>query len=484
MNAISAPRCLHLGRLRHAFRGELLLPGEAGYEPGRAVWNRMIDRRPALIARPTNAEDARRAFAFARDQELPISVRGGGHNVAGSAVVDGGVMIDFSAMKAVGVEPGSRTVQVEPGVRLGELDAATVLHGLAVPAGIVTETGVAGLTLGGGIGWLMRRDGLTCDRLRAVDMITADGELRHVDAVTEPDLFWAIRGGGGNYGIVTRFTFEAVPLGPVTAGIVVYPIEAAAQVLRRYREWAAGLQREATTILALRTVLPIATMPTTLHGRRVLVIGFCHTGGPRAAESSVEPLRHLGSEVLLDTIEVKPFTAHQRIFDASVPSGLGYYWKSHFLADLSDEAIELLVEHNLRAPQLWSYTILFQLGGAIGDLPDRATAYSARDAAYAVNINGVAEDPGRDGEVTAWTRALFDALAPHATGGVYVNFVGNEGEDRVRAAYGAAYHRLAEIKARWDPDNVFHANQNVMPAEPAWRPGARSGSWVAARSSA
>lgn len=442
-----------------------MLPGDAGYESARTVWNRMIDRRPALIARPANAEDARRVFAFARESELPISVRGGGHNVAGSAVVDGGVAIDFSAMKKVRIEARSRSVEVEPGVRLGELDAATAPHGLAVPAGIVTETGVAGLTLGGGIGWLMRRDGLTCDRLRAVELLTADGELRQVDATTEPDLFWAIRGGGGNFGIVTRFEFEAVPLGPVTAGTVVYPIESAVAVLRRYREWAAWLPREATTTLALRTVLPIAAMPAELHGRRVLVIGICHAGDPGAAATVIAPLRTLGGEVLLDTIDVKPFTAHQRIFDASVPSGLGYYWKSHFLADLVDDAIELLVEHAHRAPQPWSYTILFQLGGAIRDLPEEATAYAARDAGYAVNINGVAEDPGRDGEVTAWTRALFDALAPHATGGVYVNFVGNEGEDRVRAAYGASYRRLAEIKARWDPDNVFRANQNVRPAE-------------------
>jgi FAD/FMN-containing dehydrogenase len=451
-------------RLGDKFRGQLVLPADPDYRRHRAIWNRMIDRRPALIARPTNAESARYALAFAREHDLPISVRGGGHNVAGSALVEGGVVIDFGAMKTVRVDPQTRTVDVEPGVLLGELDTATAAHGLAVPVGIATETGVAGLTLGGGIGWLMRRNGLTCDRLRAVHLLTADGDLRFVDATAEPDLFWGVRGGGGNFGIVTRFLFEAVPLGEVTAGIVVFPMETAVPVLRRYRDWAATLPSEATTILALRTVLPNSSMPAVLHGRRVLIVGLCHAGDPRTADRVVEPLRRLGGEVLHDTIGVKPFVAHQRIFDASVPSGLGYYWKSHYLADLGDEAIDLLVEHNRHAPRPWSYTIVFQLGGAIRDVADDATAYPARDAGFAVNVNGVAEDPADDDEITAWARRLFDALTPHATGGVYVNFVGNEGEERVRAAFGASYERLARVKARWDPDNIFRANQNIMPA--------------------
>ncbi len=321
----------------------------------------------------------------------------------------------------------------------------------------------AGLTLGGGIGWLMRRDGLTCDRLRAVDLVTADGESRLVDASSHPDLFWALRGGGGNFGIVTRFVFEAVPLGPVVAGLVLFPFEEAGAVLRRYREWAAELPPDATTILALRSVLPLPTLPAELHGRRVLSIGLCHAGQPEEGQRLGDQLRAMGT-VLLDSIGLKPFTAHQRIFDASVPSGLGYYWKSHFLADLPDGAIDLLVDLHREAPQPWSYSIIFQLRGAIRDLPAEATAYPDRDAAFSININGVAEVPEQDDTVIAWTREVFAALQPHSTGGVYVNFMGDEGQERVHAAYGASYARLAQIKARWDPDNVFRANQNVRPA--------------------
>lgn len=453
--------------LRRTFTGELLQPAHPAFDEQRRIWNRMIDRRPALIARCTVEDDIRRAFAFARDAGLPVSVRGGGHNVAGSAVLDGGVMIDCSLMRAVSVKPATRLVDVQPGTLLGDLDAATAPHGLAVAAGIVTETGVAGLTLGGGIGWLMRRDGLTCDRLREADLLTADGELRTVDTATHPDLFWALRGGGGNFGIVTRFRFDAAPLGVVRAGLVLFPLEGARDILGRYRDWAARLPREATTILALRSVPPLPTMPRELHGRRVLAIGFCHTGAHDEGERLAREISGLAStgRVLLDTIGPKRFAEHQSIFDTSIPSGFGYYWKSHFLENLNDPAIETLVEHSLEAPQPWSYAIIFQMGGAIADVAPDATAFSARDAGFAVNINGVAEFPEDDAAVTAWTRRLFGGLTPYATGGVYVNFVGgDEGDDRVRAAYGDAYARLADVKARWDPENVFRANQNVRPA--------------------
>lgn len=452
-----------LSELRQGFRGELLLPGDPGYDQRRRVWNRMIDRRPALIARCTDAADVRLAFNVARHHGLPISVRGGGHNVAGSAVLDGGVMLDCGPMKRVDVDPATHLVEVEPGVLLGDLDAATEPYGLAVSAGVVTETGVAGLTLGGGIGWLMRRDGLTCDRLRSVDLLTADGELRYVDPETEGDLFWALRGGGGNFGVVTKFVFEAAPLEQVTAGVVLFALDEASEVLRRYRNWAAALPIEASTILALRTVLALDVFPAGLHGRRVLSIGLCCAGSPALGERLRGELHAMGTP-LLDTIGPKAFSAHQRIFDASVPAGLGYYWKSHFLAELSDGAIDALVEGSANAPQPWSYAILFQLGGAIRDIPTATTAFPGRDAAFALNINGVASNPADDATATAWTRALFEETEPFSTGGVYVNFVGEEGDARVRAAYGPSYDRLAVIKARWDPENVFQANQNVRPA--------------------
>jgi FAD/FMN-containing dehydrogenase len=455
-----------IGHLAESFSGELLRPADAGYDAQRQIWNRMAERRPQLIARCATAEDARRALIFARQQGLAISVRGGGHNVAGSALADDGVVLDHTLRRTVTVDPETGLVEVEPGVTLGELDQATAAHGLAVPVGINTTTGVAGLTLGGGIGWLMRRDGLACDHLVGADLLTADGEILTVNEDDHPDLLWGLRGGGGNFGAVTRFVFRGVQLAPeVLSGQVLFPFDEAASVLRRYRDWAADLPDSVTTIVALRTVLAVPAFPAGLHGRRVVVVAVCHAGDPAKGERQIAPLRTFGT-VLADTIAPKPFTLHQQTFDASVPPGLGYYFKSHFMSGLSDEAIDVLVEHNGKALQPWSFTIIFQLGGAVSRVGHDATAFVERDAAFAININGVAEDPANDSDVTSWARACFDALTPHATGGVYVNFLGNEGDERVRAAYGRAYQRLEALKARYDPQNVFRINQNIRPVEP------------------
>jgi FAD/FMN-containing dehydrogenase len=455
-----------IGPLAEGFSGVLLRPEDAGYDPQLAIWNRMVDRHPALIARCATAEDARRALLFAREQELPMSVRGGGHNVSGSALADGGVVLDHTLRRGVAVDPETGLVEMEPGATLGELDQATAAHGLAVPVGVNSTTGVAGLTLGGGIGWLMRRDGLACDHLVAADLLTADGEILTVNEDDYPDLLWGLRGGGGNFGVVTRFVFRGVQLAPeVLAGQVLFPFDEAASVLRRYRDWAADLPDSVTTIVALRTVLAVPAFPASLHGRRVVVVAVCHAGDPASGERQVAPLRTFGT-VLADTIAPKRFTVHQQTFDASVPPGLGYYFKSHFTSGLSDDAIDVLVEHNGRALQPWSFTIIFQLGGAVSRVDRDATAFVERDAAFAININGVAEDPANDSDVTSWARACFDALTPHATGGVYVNFLGNEGDERVRAAYGHAYQRLEALKARYDPQNVFRINQNIRPLQP------------------
>ena len=449
-------------QLAAGYAGELISSASPAYDDARRLWNRMIDRRPALIARCADARDTRRAVAFAREHELPISVRGGGHNVSGSALVDGGVVVDNGLRRAVRVNPASRTVEVEPGALLGELDRATAEHGLAVPVGINTTTGLAGLALGGGIGWLMRRDGLTCDHLVAADLLTAGGEIVVVDADRDPDLLWALRGGSGNFGIVTRFVFRARPLAPrVLAGLVLFDLDEGQAVLRRYSEWAAALPDTVTSIVTLRTVLPVPAFPAELHRRRVVGVAVCQSDP--AGEDVVAPIRSFGT-VLFDNVAPVPFVAHQAMFDASVPPGLGYYWKSHFLRGLDDGAIEALVELNRAAPQPWSYTLIFQLGGAVGRVNSGATAFAERSAPFAVNINGVAETQAGDGDVTAWARATFDALAPFSTGGVYVNFLGDEGEERARAAYGPAYRRLAALKARYDPDNVFRSNQNVRPA--------------------
>ena len=453
-----------IGDLASRFTGELILPGEAGYEGRRSIWNRMIDRRPALFARCASSDDARWALAYAREHDLPVSIMGGGHNVSGSALVDGGVVIDHGLRRGVQLSDDRNQVSVEPGALLGDLDGATVPRGVAVPIGINTTTGLAGLTLGGGIGWLMRAHGLTCDRLVSAEVVLADGRLLEVDEATEPDLLWALRGGGGNFGIVTRFDFATVPMpATVLAGMLAFPMEDGVRILRAYRDWAAEAPESVTTIVALRTVLPLAVFPAEAHGRRMVGIGVCFVGDPADDEALLAPLRGLGVP-LYDQIARKPFAVHQALFDASVPPRNGYYWKSHFLEGLSDNAIEAAVDHHLRAPQPWSYSLLGQLGGAIGRVANDATAYPHREAPFIININGVDDDPAHDDEVIAWTRETFDALAPFSTGGVYVNFVGNEGDERVRAAYGPAYERLARIKSRHDPDNVFSTNQNVRPS--------------------
>ena len=453
--------------LAGTFDGELALPGDAAYDSRRAIWNRMIDRRPALFARAASADDSRRALAFARDHDLPVSIMGGGHNVSGSALVDGGVVIDHGLRRGVQLSADLSHVSAEPGALLGDLDGATVPQGVAVPIGINTTTGLAGLTLGGGIGWLMRAHGLTCDRLVGADVVLADGRQVQVDEATEPDLLWALRGGGGNFGIVIRFEFATVPIAEtVLAGMIAFPLEDGVGILRAYRDWAAEAPDSVTTIVALRTVLPLPVLPVEAHGRRIVGIGVCFVGDPVDDETLLAPLRALGTP-LYDSIARKPMTDHQAMFDASVPPGHGYYWKSHYLAGLTNAAIEAAVDHHLRAPQPWSYSLLGQLGGAIARVPNDATAYPHREAPFIININGVDDDPADDEEVIAWTRGAFDALAPYSTGGVYVNFVGNEGDERVRAAYGPAYERLARIKARFDPDNVFSTNQNVHPAAAA-----------------
>jgi len=451
--------------LRRKVAGEVLTPADPGYDGSTRIWNRSIQRRPAVIVRVASAADAQAALAFGLERGLPISIRGGGHNVAGSALVDHGLVIDHSARREVHVDPSSRIVEVDPGVTLGELDLATAPYGLAVPIGINTTTGVAGLTLGGGIGWLMREHGLSCDYLVAADVLLADGSIVRASEDEHSDLLWALRGGGGNVGIVTKFVFRAVPQDPnVLAGLALFSMDEGESVIRRYREWAAELPDAVTTIVALRTVLPLPVFPAELHGRRVVGIVVCDATGEGA--DAIAAIPSFGTQ-LLSSIARKPFVAHQASFDPTVPPGLDYYWKSHFLAGLSDDAIDVIVDHHRRTPTTWSYSLIPQLGGAIARVPEAATAYANRAAPFAININGVGTDPGEHDLTVPWVRGVFDALTPFSTGGVYVNFLGDEGEDRVRAAYGSAYDRLAAVKGRYDPGNVFRTNQNVPPARSA-----------------
>jgi len=453
------------GELRSGLRGAVLEPGDPGYDEARRVWNGVIDRRPALIARCQGPGDVAAAIRFGRDHDLPISVRGGGHGVSGSAVADGGLMIDLSAMDAVEVDRETRVAVAGPGTLWSALDTATQAAGLATTGGIVTHTGIAGLTLGGGIGWLMRKHGLTADNLLSVDLVTADGELLHADEDEVPELFWAVRGGGGNFGVATSFRYRLHPVGPeVVAGPVFYPLEEGGRVLRAYRDLAAEAPDALTTIVSLRRAPAVPLLPPELHGRPVVGIMTCHAGPIDEGLEAVRPLRSLGT-VLADLIGPKPYLENQSMLDPVVPHGWHYSWKSCEVPDLGDEVIDALVEGTERITSPRSYTLVFNLGGAVARVGEDDTAYSHRAAGHNVNINAawLGGDPDADRHV-AWTRDVFRAVEPHAMG-VYVNFLGDEGQDRVRVAYGPAkYDRLAALKARYDPGNVFRLNQNIVPA--------------------
>jgi FAD/FMN-containing dehydrogenase len=448
-----------------SFRGELLLPTGPGYDTARRIWNGAIDRRPACIARCTGVADVVAAVRFARERDLVVAVRSGGHGVAGHAVCDGGLVIDLSPLKGITVDPQARTARAQAGVLWGELDRETQLHGLATVGGIVTHTGIAGLTLGGGIGWLMRKHGATVDNLLCADVVTAQGEIVTASEEENPDLFWAIRGGGGNFGIVTSFEYRLHPVGPIVlAGPVFHPLEDAPEVLRFYREFIAAAPDELTTIFELSVAPPLPFLPDEVHGKPVVMVGACYAGSPDEGAEVVRSLKQFGRPIV-DLLEPKPYTALQSLFDPLVPHGWHRYWKSVELPPLTDDAIDTLVEHAPAVTSPKSYCIVFQLGGALARVGEDETAFSQRDAAHNVNINAVwtEEDPDAERHVD-WARDFFDAMQPHAGGRVYVNFLGEEGGNRVRQAYGARnYERLVELKRAYDPTNFFRLNQNIQP---------------------
>ena len=451
--------------LRGRLRGTILLPGDPGYNAARSLWNGMVNRRPALIARCTNVTDVIAAVTFGREQNLVIAIKGGGHNVTGNAMCDDGIVIDLSPLRRCDVDADRRMVRVEAGALLGDLDAATQAHGLATPIGINTTTGIAGLTLGGGIGHLMRRHGLTIDNLAAVEMVTATGERVRAAEDENVDLFWAVRGGGGNFGVVTSFTFRLHRVGPdLLSGMILYRAERAREVLRFYQDHVRAAPDSLGTIVSLRKAPPAPFIPASLHGAMVVGIVSCYCGGIEEGEKVLRPFRDLRPD--LYAVKPRPFVEFQAMLDPTVPPGWHYYWKSHYLAPLSDAAIDVIVERAWRFRSPRSYTLLPHMGGAVARVPEDATAFAGRDSAHAININGVwtAEDADRADD-TAWVRDFFDAVMPYATGRAYINFMGNEGQERVRAAYGEAkYARLAMVKTRWDPDNVFRMNQNIVPS--------------------
>jgi FAD/FMN-containing dehydrogenase len=452
--------------LRGSFRGELLLPSSPGYDAARRIWNGAIDRHPACIAHCRGVADVVTAVRFARARDLVVAVRSGGHGVAGHAVCDGGLVIDLSLMKGIRVDPQARTARAQAGVLWGELDRETQLHGLATVGGIVTHTGIAGLTLGGGIGWLMRRYGATVDNLLSVDLVTADGDLVTASHSINPELFWGVRGGGGNFGIVTSFEYRLHAVGPtVLAGPIFYPLEDAPKVLRFYREFAAAAPDELTTIFNLRVAPPLPFLPPEVHGKPIIMVGACYAGPPQDGTEVVRALKQFGKPIV-DLLEPRPYLSLQSMFDPSVPHGWHYYWKSVETGPLTDEAIETLIENASAITSPKSYCIVFQLGGALNRVGAEETAYSQRSAAHNVNINAIwtGDDPEPKRHV-AWARDFFDAMQPHTSGRVYLNFLGEEGQDRVRAAYGEhSYERLARLKRVYDPSNFFRLNQNIEPA--------------------
>ncbi|MFJ3721495.1 FAD-binding oxidoreductase [Streptomyces sp. NPDC090045] len=458
-----------MATLSQSFRGRLVRPGDPSYEEDRRVWNGSVDRSPALIAHCTGVADVIDAVHFAAGagaaSGLPLAVRSGGHSFPGQSVCDDGIVIDLSPMRGIRVDPEARTVRAQAGVLLGELDRETQAFGLAVPAGIVTHTGLAGLTLGGGIGWLMRKYGLTIDQLLSVDLVTADGTFLKASADENPDLFWGVRGGGGNFGIVTEFEFRLNPLGPVVlAGPVVWPMAESARLMRFYREWITDVPDELTTAIVHRKAPAVDYVPAELQGQPVVMVVCCYAGPVEEGQEVLRPLRESGTPPVLDLCAPKPFTEHQAMFDPSFPHGRWYYFKSCDVDRLTDEVIDRTAEHAARIVSPLTAFPIFQLGGAIARVGEDETAFGGRGAGHTFNINGTTEGAeGFEAERT-WARGLWSALAPHHTG-VYSNFLMEEGEERVEQAYGAEkYRRLRELKRRYDPGNLFRLNQNIPPA--------------------
>jgi FAD/FMN-containing dehydrogenase len=453
-----------LDALRAKLRGSLCVPGDEGYDPARTLWNAMVDRRPGLVVRCLGASDVVNALKLAREQKLLVAVRGGGHNIAGKAVCDGGLLIDLSLMKSVRVDPASRTARVEPGATLADFDKEAQAFALATPLGINSTTGVAGLTLGGGFGWTTRKLGLTVDNLLSADVVTADGKLVRAGQDENEDLFWALRGGGGNFGVVTSFEFKLHPLGPeVLSGLIVHPLDQARELLPAYRRIAKEAPDELTVWVVMRKAPPLPFLPTEWHGKEVLVFAVCYSGDMKAGEKAVQPLRALGKPIA-DVVSPHPFTGWQAAFDPLLTPGARNYWKSHDFTDLSDAAIGVVLDAVSNLPTPECEVFLAHIGGAMARVPADATPFPNRDAHFIMNVHTRWRDKAQDQACVAWARRLFEATAPFASGSVYVNFMPDDEGDRVQKAYGPNYRRLAQIKRRYDPDNLFRMNQNIRPA--------------------
>ncbi len=438
-------------------RGPLLRPGDDGYDSARTIWNAMIDKRPALIARCAGVSDIIQSVNFARDSGLLVSVRGDGHNVSGNAICDGGLMIDLSSMRSVRVDPDRRVARAEPGVIWREFDHETQAFGLATTGGLISTTGVAGLTLGGGIGWLMGCHGLACDNLLSVDVVTADGRLLTASESQHQDLYWGLRGGGGNFGIATSFEFQLHPVAQMLGGLAIHPLDHAVALIKFYDQYTRTAPDE------LGSMVVFVTSP---EGERVVAIAVGYNGPVEEGERVLKPLREFGTP-LADVIGPMPYTQVQGMLDEGFPPGMQNYWKSNFLSDLDDKAIEIIIEHVRNAPSPNTAVAIEQLGGAVSRVGKDDTAFNHRDARYNLLIVGMWPDSSTNDESINWVRGLSDAMKPYSSGGVYVNYLGqeaDEGHERIKAAYGPEkYERLAVLKNKYDPTNLFRLNQNIRP---------------------
>jgi FAD/FMN-containing dehydrogenase len=448
--------------LKAALRGEIIAPGDEDYDEARKVYNGMIDRRPRLIVRCAGVADVITAVNFARDNRLTLAVRGGGHNGAGLGICDDGLVIDLSPMKGIRVDPKTRTARVEAGCTWGDVDHATHAFGMAVPAGIISTTGVSGLTLGGGHGYLTRKYGLTIDNLLAADLVLADGSFVTASAEEHPDLFWAIRGGGGNFGVVTSFLFRLHPVDTVYAGVTLWPIDKATEVLKWYRDFITKAPEDIYGFFAFLNVPPAPPFPEEIHNKSMCGVVWCYTGPLDKGEQAFKPVLDFGPPKFAH-LGAMPFTMLQTMFDPLLPPGLQWYWRGDFFRELNDEAVAEHVKYGSQLPSALSTMHLYPVNGAVHRVGASDAAWAYRDVTWSAVYAGIDPDPANKDAITAWTKEYSSALHPYSAGGAYVNFMMEEGQERVKATYGDNYRRLAEVKAKYDPKNLFHVNQNIKP---------------------
>jgi FAD/FMN-containing dehydrogenase len=454
-----------LDGLKARLRGPVLVPGDPGYEDSRTVWNAMIDRRPALVARCLGVSDVIACVQFARAHDLLICIKSGGHNIAGLATADGAFMLVLSLMRGVWVDPANRIAHAQAGCLLGDVDRETQVHGLAAVLGFVSATGITGLTLGGGIGYLTRRWGWTSDTVVGMNLVTADGRLVRASADQNPDLFWGLRGGGGNFGVVTGIDYALYPVGPeIVGGVVAWPASEAPQVLELYRTLAEQAPPELTLVAFMRPAPPAPWLPKDVHGRPIVAMLACHSGNPEDGEKAVAPIKAFGKPIG-DVLVRRTYAQMQSLLDATQPKGRRYYWKSEYLPRIEPALCEKVIQHAAKIRSPHSAVFLFQLGGALNRLEPGHSPAGNRDARYVLNVAGAWEQAGDDAANMEWARAAWSDMRSFSTGGTYVNFLtADDGPERTQAALGSAFKRLAEIKTRWDPRNVFRTNRNIAPA--------------------